>query len=482
MNSKGQNMTINKLVMIISAIVFLALAIPMYTSGTLNPLFERAEGFGNEILLLIGRIGNSAEAPSSECKQKFYENVIPNVDGVVECCKDIRSFKIKKPEEFLGYESFSLTADGYKAQKFNSERLESKNSFGFKVEDSLRHREVYQELKEIFDNFYLKKGEGENRKEFFAPMEFNARALLQITVIEGASNRVFDWNGEKWIVTFGNFLPRDVDDSEVFESVYDSYKYGFNVYWNFLGDKTRNTVIENFNTNFRFEKYSEDEFLFWLNERMNEVDLANRDNFGFSVEIEDSWRNTKYFYKNNEWKKDGLLFFNSDANITEVLDSLILANENSQEITWKDNDEKVEKVVITDKEIISRSDKVAEIKLRNWINKTRDNWTDNKESQDKFLEEFSEYLGEETFVNIEGREFLVKLAWGSTEDRSRIFVYFDIGAEKKFGMYTEGDELVLTYGRGMDKSIVNEEVEFNENNWGEFLKINSIFEYLIEKC
>ena len=290
---------------------------------------------------------------------------------------------------------------------------------------------------------------------------------------------IFDWNGERWLRTFGEYTSYETDDEKVFTEIYGSYKYGYDVYWNYKGDGALVVPISGFNVNFKDVDRTKNEFDLWLGQKVNEID-SGEDSVGFYVEIEDPWRNTVYFYKDNKWKKDGW-WFDTKMEDEKVLDGIFEAHQERYEITWHYHKDERVFLPISNEEILSRSDLRSEEEFEKWFNDTQDNWTETKEDQEDLLEDFSWYLREYS-VSFEGEEFYVKMLKIFEDERSKILIYFNSSSDGKFGVYLEEGELILAYGDTFKDSIVNDVLDFSDEEWRELAKVSEIYERLVKRC
>lgn len=248
-------------------------------------------------------------------------------------------------------------------------------------------------------------------------------------------------------------------NEDVLSEIYREYtKINSNVYWNYIGDGAIRGPT--FDSDINIESYSDDELRGFLNEITEEID--GKDNSSaFYVKINKFWSNPLYVYKNGNWQR-GISRVGKTLEIEVVLEAILSAREN-------------------DKEIILSYKKVEEEEFRKWINEKSKEFRYSKEDQKKLLLSFSKYL-ESATVNLRGDEFPVSIEEVYDNGFYRILIHFyDIDGER-FGVYSDEEKLILVSGEKIKKSPVNEWLDLSDADWKEFLKINQINEYLVEKC
>lgn len=370
---KRGDIGINTIVYVISAIVFLFVVLSIFVGG-FGPLRDRA-------VEMFDWLPFRDSGDMGECDERL--ETIPDIaTGMITACDESCTFD-SGLEVFLGASKFKISGDGFEAWMVEGESWKDVDSWGNDLEESESHRDAYKELVKVFDEFYG--DSGKSKEEFFEPLEFNPAGYFRVTVdLSGDTDVVFDWNGKRWLRTLGEHTSYEADE-EVFTEIYDGYRYGYNIYWNYRGDGTSRIPISGFNVKFMDEDHSEGDFDEWLVDKMD----SSKD--GIYVEIEDFWRNTVYFYKDGEWKRDGI-FIDAVKLKDEVLEGIFEAYSEGYEIVWYYDGEEALFTLITNEEILSRSDTSSEEELRNWFNGTRDNWTDGSEERGIFFEGFSGHL------------------------------------------------------------------------------------------
>ena len=235
-------------------------------------------------------------------------------------------------------------------------------------------------------------------------------------------------------------------DEDVFSEIYKEYdKRDSNIYWNYVGDGTKREFTFGSDINLENKNYNEKEFREWLDEITKEVDNRGDDS-KFFIGLPVFSFNTYYNYMNGQWKKK------------EALNKIFEAYEEGKNIALHYN-------------------KVGEEELKKWLNGMTKKSAYSKNDQENLLSVFSEYL-EGVFVNWKDEELLVKISKIDDSGRNRILIYFEDDEGERFGVYSDGEKLVLTFGDEADESPVSDGVILDDNEWEEFLKINEIYQWI----
>ena len=384
---------------------------------------------------------------------------------------------------------------------------------------------------EIVNDFYDKSLSKKSKEEFFKPLEFDSSAYFRITVGVDKGTTVYDWDGESWLRTYSSEyddVSYEVSQEDVLDYVLESYVLGYSVYWNYVGDGKSNIPISDFNEKYREERYSEDQFIGWLGSRRSDINVAiNQDKAMFYIEIEDRFINTIYTYANyeingewkGEWRKNNFIGLFNEITEDKVLEEIFEAHNKGAEMFWYNDTKIAEYTPVSNHRIISRNEEVAKDRFKKWFKVMEKGFSDNVKNQSELLEDFLDY-SEDIQVELRGEMFDVEVDSFEDVDRSRVVIYFETNKTNKnerFGVFFEDGKFVLSFespkketevidefGYGGTtatsspsyygnyntpevekksiRSIVGDWVSLEDRDWEDFLKINEINEYLVEKC
>ena len=184
MRKQGE-MTMKYLLTFVLAGVLLALVIYGVQGKGFGPLIDNIEGRANEVLIFL----NIKDDVSISCGKSFKENIVGVGDGEFYPCPDSCTFVVLNSKELLGYNNFTVDANGFSLISADGKSFDNNKVFTLDPVEAERQREAFLILNKTIWEFLDSNGMSE--KDFVKAMSFDRGRKLYFAVDDSGDDTAY---------------------------------------------------------------------------------------------------------------------------------------------------------------------------------------------------------------------------------------------------------------------------------------------------